>query len=60
MLKMSEDESDNYRKYGVYKWEAEGIAKQPLLLITNLNSPGAIEIKNQTTTEIKEPNLAEK
>ena len=25
-----------------------------------LESPGATEIKNQTTTKIKEPNLAEK
>lgn len=30
------------------------------MFITNLNAPRAIEIKNQTTTEIKEPNLAEK
>lgn len=30
------------------------------MFITNLNTPGTTEIKNQTTTEIKEPNLAEK
>lgn len=39
MLKMSEDESDNYRKYRVYKREAEATDSDSPLISFEVNTP---------------------